>query len=77
MSNVRALPGATIPNEPNPNVVEKLEMLLKLAQSGEIRSLAFAYLNSEGTATTGWNHEANYFGMCGAVGYLMHRLNSE
>jgi hypothetical protein len=53
-SRVVALRGALLPGVPVPEVVASLEGLLDRARRGEVRALAYAVANIDGTVGTGW-----------------------
>lgn len=58
MNKVVSLHGGPIgpagPSEPDETVIAVLEDLLERAKTGEIRSIAYAYLLPEYTLGTGW-----------------------
>lgn len=58
MSRVIAMPGATLPNEPDAALIEKCRELLADAEAGRLRGLAYAALRGEHTITCGWSHVA-------------------
>lgn len=75
MSNVHALPGATIPiGEPVPGTVELIENLLEMAKAGNLRSIAVAYSHGDNGLRTDWNSENEFFYLVGGVGWLHARM---
>lgn len=59
----------------DPEIVESLEMALKLAKEGKINNLAIAFRESNEDITTCY-HGINRFAMLGAVEYLAHRIKN-
>ena len=43
--------------EPNSDVVEKLRRLLQLAETGDIRGIAYGYVLADGTLAHGWTFD--------------------
>jgi hypothetical protein len=59
MGEVVGLPGVDAPEQPatqqpQPDVIARLEVLLERAKSGEIQAIAYGYVNESGNACEGW-----------------------
>lgn len=71
---VKLKPEETLPNEADPEIVAKLEELLELAKSGELRAIAYATVRPNNMLGTGWIGTAGTrYPVAGAVGMLHTR----
>lgn len=77
MTNVKAINGNILPNEPNPRVVALLEAELEKAKRGDIKAVAIATIDSDGCGDGYWAHQSSYFSLIGAVARLQQRLVSD
>lgn len=74
MSNVVKLKGETLPEEPDQDIIAKLEQLLELARSGNLRGIAYATVASQLVLGTGWVGTAGTrYPLSGAIGMLHTR----
>jgi hypothetical protein len=75
MSNIRNLPGASLPmGEPAPDTIKLLEELLERARSGDLRSIAVAYTVGDHAMRTDWNNEHEFMELIGGVAWLQSRM---
>lgn len=72
MTNIRALPGVTVPSSsPNPGLIEALEGLLEQAQSGELQHFAGTGFHASGNRITVIaTANENVYAMRGAIAWL-------
>lgn len=72
MTNVRALPGTTLPSaEPNAALVEGLEHLVEMAKSGQLQSFVGTGFMADGLRLSHWSdyHDDKYQ-MLGSLAWL-------
>lgn len=75
MSNIRQMPGAPLPEgSVIPQTVALLEELLEKARTGEVKSVAMAYIDGAGDVSTRWAHNKEWWALQGAVAQLLHRM---
>jgi hypothetical protein len=85
MAEIVALPGAgpradVLGAPPVPAVVERIEQLLALARAGEIRALAYVYVDPRGGAFDAWvscQDEPVGHSLVAGVAYLHHNIVAE
>jgi hypothetical protein len=82
MNNVKSLFGGTPINQPSEGAIEECKALLRRAERGEIRAVAFVTVSGEGNVGTGWFKEAltGYPLMAGVAmlqGRLVDHANNE
>lgn len=73
MSNVSALPGATVPTgEPDTSMVKLLRGVLKMAESGELRSIVMTGFVASGDCMSGFagDLDSDVYKMRGAIMWL-------
>lgn len=66
----------TVANQPDPAVVSKLEALLVRARTGEVRAVALASVNADGSVGTAWGGD-RWSALLGCVYNLLCRLREE
>jgi hypothetical protein len=74
MNNVIKLREETLPDEPDADLIAKLEELLEMAKSGQLRGMAYATVKSQLVLGTGWSGTAGTrYPLSGAIGMLHTR----
>ena len=67
--------GDVLPNEPVVAVIKHLRELLQMAEAGEIRGVAYVYLDGAGRSTTGWQTGDSHAGhLVGGVARLQFNV---
>jgi hypothetical protein len=76
MTNVVALGRVVIANgEPVAEVVADIRLLLARAERGEVRGIAWGYVDGAGFATTGWQTgTADSATLCASIALLNHKM---
>lgn len=78
MTNVVKLDGVTLDYEPDPHIIAELERLLARAKDGDLRAIAYATCNANGSTGSGWEGVAGTrLPLGAAVAMLQHRYTSK
>lgn len=71
---IKLKPDETLPDEADPEIIAKLEELLEMAKSGELRAIAYATERPNNILGTGWIGTAGTrYPVSGAIGMLHTR----
>jgi hypothetical protein len=71
MADILSLRGATpYSNEPDEEIIAKLEEILKLAKDGQIQGLLYGYVGDARGISRGWVGKADQHDMIAAVSML-------
>jgi hypothetical protein len=75
MTNVIALGRVASTGEPVAEVTRDLTQLIARAERGEIRGIAWGYVDGAGFATTGWQTgTADSATLCASIALLNHKM---
>lgn len=73
--NIKAI---TAKKEPNQQLIERLEILLDQAKSGELQSVAYSGICLDGSRIRAWWNNDDTFAMAGGIQILLHEfINNE
>jgi hypothetical protein len=75
-AEIKAIHGAIIKGQPDPEIVSLLERLLEKAKSGDIRALAYATHDGDDLVMFGWEHGSFFHHMVASVSMLNHAVIS-
>lgn len=77
MGNVVKLHDETLPDEPDADIIAKLEELLSMAKTGELRGFAYATIRPQLVLGTGWLGTAGTrYPLAAVIGMLSTRYNN-
>ena len=75
-ANIKAIHGAVIKGQPDPEIIAMLERLLERAKSGDIRAMAYTTHDGDDLASFGWECGAFFHHLVAACALLNHGILS-
>jgi len=75
-ADIKAIHGAVIKGQPDPEIIAMLERLLENAKSGDIRAMAYAAHDGGDLAFIGWECGAFFHQLVSACALLNHGILS-
>ncbi len=76
-AEIKAIHGAVIKGQPDPEIVSMLERLLEKAKAGDIRAMAYAAHDGDDLASFGWECGAFYHQLIASISLLQHAILSQ